>query len=806
LIEKGKAVPTLVPLLQHSSVKVRCHVADDLRKIRTKAALVGILEARQATKDPELIVCYSVALHRGKSAKALDAIVPLLADVQASPIAIHALTQAGTPSVSAIDRMLSENPSDLMIAGVMGVISEMGEPGSKWLVEQLQHPSIRLRHAVLGTLRAVVATPLVARQLAKLARSGRPEVRARAIDFIASSGDTGLLTDARVWLEDDNPTIRAAAARVFEAMPVVSDHDRLVRRYQSERLIASDKNLGVRVALLRAMGNLKSADLVPTFVDAFGYEGEQQAAIDALVSVGAPAARTLLLVVKAGDLERAPFALEALARLGSGVGMAAKGLFTHPRETIRNLARDLMSASNDPDAVDALIGLFRKEEYEDPVPLIEAIGSFDGPGARKALLEVLQHADPRARRAAAEAFGRMHRRNTEVLSALQDAVEKDDNLEVKLAAIRGMYRLYDPRLSDLLVRLIQFEGPSVRMVAYDVLSWIGAVTAVPLIASKIGDAEKAEREVIFRSLARLTRTENIRSVSAANAFMQRVRAKTQRRAAGRLGTVKVEGTTLNYRVAGSGPVLIAISDMHSGDMFQSSLDRLSGSRRVVTYDGRGRGKTELGSTPYSLSLELADIEALRTAVKAEKVTLLGHGYGGLIALAYAQKHPGKVTGVVMVSTPAKVIRYGSSNNAKRQIPKDFSSDISELDAKHAWFSSEAWIAYRHVALQPGLVYQPAQAPYLSMYPIAPVIRQLVETALGKMNVTDSLAAVGPKVSVILGEKSTVSIADRAVYDKTISAPNSRVFTVAQSGDYPHIESPDAFVQAVRRAVSSVQTN
>ncbi|MEC8025868.1 MAG: alpha/beta hydrolase, partial [Myxococcota bacterium] len=229
-----------------------------------------------------------------------------------------------------------------------------------------------------------------------------------------------------------------------------------------------------------------------------------------------------------------------------------------------------------------------------------------------------------------------------------------------------------------------------------------------------------------------------------------------------------------------------------------SLDQLEGRYQVVTYDGRGRGASAFGTATHSLKVELDDIDAIRSALKAEKVTLLGHDNGGLLALAYASQHPEHVSGVILVSTPARVVRYGTSNQAKRMIPEEYLGDISELDAKHAWFSSEAWLAYRHVALEPGYVYDPKAAPLLSLFPMAPVARHAVERSLGSFDVNKTLSRLPIKVVSIYGERAAVSDGDRRVYEK---APNSSCITIPKTGHYPHLERPEQFAEAVLQATS-----
>ena len=70
---------------------------------------------------------------------------------------------------------------------------------------------------------------------------------------------------------------------------------------------------------------------------------------------------------------------------------------------------------------------------------------------------------------------------------------------------------------------------------------------------------------------------------------------------------------------------------------------------IVLHDQRGAGK----STPFAEIEEnttqhlVADIERLRTHLDLDKIVLFGGSWGSTLALAYAEKYPGRVTDMVL---------------------------------------------------------------------------------------------------------------------------------------------------------------
>ena len=139
--------------------------------------------------------------------------------------------------------------------------------------------------------------------------------------------------------------------------------------------------------------------------------------------------------------------------------------------------------------------------------------------------------------------------------------------------------------------------------------------------------------------------------------------------------VKVPGATLHVRVAGNPAaerVLVAIHGgpgMDSGYML--SLEQLADPNlAVVTYDQRGTGRSTEPSDGYAMSKYVADLDAVREAVGADAVHLLGHSWGGLVAQRYAIAYPERVRSIVLMGSGApsmEALRAANENKRQRII-------------------------------------------------------------------------------------------------------------------------------------------
>ena len=122
--------------------------------------------------------------------------------------------------------------------------------------------------------------------------------------------------------------------------------------------------------------------------------------------------------------------------------------------------------------------------------------------------------------------------------------------------------------------------------------------------------------------------------------------------------VKVSDAALYVRVAGNqepGNVMIAL---HGGPgqshHYMLDLERLAGKEfAVVTYDQRGVGGSSAppaDPSNYDLMDYVEDLDAVRRAVGAGQVHLLGHSWGGVVAMHYATVYPQSVRSLILVGS------------------------------------------------------------------------------------------------------------------------------------------------------------
>jgi pimeloyl-ACP methyl ester carboxylesterase len=118
----------------------------------------------------------------------------------------------------------------------------------------------------------------------------------------------------------------------------------------------------------------------------------------------------------------------------------------------------------------------------------------------------------------------------------------------------------------------------------------------------------------------------------------------------------VDGRTLSYRRQGTGPMLVChpggpgFSSRYFGD-----LAGLGEHFTLILLHPRG---TEDSDRPgdagaYTTADYASDLDELRAHLGLERMLLLGHSHGGVVAAAYAAAHPDRVERLVLASTLAR---------------------------------------------------------------------------------------------------------------------------------------------------------
>jgi pimeloyl-ACP methyl ester carboxylesterase len=192
-----------------------------------------------------------------------------------------------------------------------------------------------------------------------------------------------------------------------------------------------------------------------------------------------------------------------------------------------------------------------------------------------------------------------------------------------------------------------------------------------------------------------------------------------------------DGANIAYAVFGDGPPIVcssgSLGDLHlysSGalELVTQATDRLVGlGWRVIMYDSRGTGSSDRDNMDFTLEARLRDLEAVIERTGVNRFALWGRRQGGPVTIAYAVRHPDRVSHLFLAGTGARGADWYQSIPAMRmtQGAKEMAEDDWEYytlalanaitgfggaevanrtaAAYRAGMSSTAYLAYREAS-------------------------------------------------------------------------------------------------------------
>lgn len=194
--------------------------------------------------------------------------------------------------------------------------------------------------------------------------------------------------------------------------------------------------------------------------------------------------------------------------------------------------------------------------------------------------------------------------------------------------------------------------------------------------------------------------------------------------------------------------------------------------RVAAPDLKGVGRTESSDGGFDPRTLADEVSQLVRNLHARRVLLVGHGWGGAVALATAFRHPGRVDGLVLVASPYR-----------------------SLDLRHAWH-----IALCNVPVLPELAFRAAPEALVRLTLALQSNRPL---GIDPDLVQSSAAAMRTTPSAWLGYYRTLS--RRALLAQVVRGVRGRLPVVADPTTPPRLRVPALVVWGQHDPVYPVAT-
>ena len=279
-----------------------------------------------------------------------------------------------------------------------------------------------------------------------------------------------------------------------------------------------------------------------------------------------------------------------------------------------------------------------------------------------------------------------------------------------------------------------------------------------------------------------------------------------------MATLRIRDVSLFVEVLGQGYPLLLMhggpgADHHSLYSFRQCADRFT----LVFYDHRCNGRSQ-GPPINSMNWEnlTADADALRVALGFERWAVLGHSFGGHVALEYTLRYPERVSRLLLIDTGADS-RWSRDYAAELVIKRGHGKEKADLVRRffHGEFQPKEMFS---ILMRIGDLYssRPSlRATFLDLAHgewrsrLAPEAMIFASRKLAPgWTVMDRLSEIKAPTLVIAGRDDFLFPPEHQ-REMAAAIPNARLVLVEDAGHNAHTEKPEVVIPAVREFLDEV---
>ncbi|MEN8197455.1 MAG: alpha/beta fold hydrolase, partial [Pseudomonadota bacterium] len=124
-----------------------------------------------------------------------------------------------------------------------------------------------------------------------------------------------------------------------------------------------------------------------------------------------------------------------------------------------------------------------------------------------------------------------------------------------------------------------------------------------------------------------------------------------------MNVTRANGVQLHYSVEGpeDRPVIVFSNSLGTDfRVWDRLVDRFDERYRMVRYDKRGHGLSEMTPAPYAMDDHVGDLIGLLDHLRLDSVVVCGLSVGGMIAQGLAARQPERMRAMILMDTAAKI--------------------------------------------------------------------------------------------------------------------------------------------------------
>jgi proline-specific peptidase len=289
------------------------------------------------------------------------------------------------------------------------------------------------------------------------------------------------------------------------------------------------------------------------------------------------------------------------------------------------------------------------------------------------------------------------------------------------------------------------------------------------------------------------------------------------------GFIPFRGYKTWYRIIGDReePGKFPLICLHGGpgathDYFGSLEAFATTGRRVILYDQLGAGNSDHIHNPslWTVELFVDELGVIRQALGLARGHILGHSWGGQLALEYALTQPAGLASLILADTLSSASQWAQeATRLVSQLPTEVQQTIREHEAAGTTDSPEyqeatkvfsrhyggghidpkpEWVKHAFAKIEDSEVYTTMWGPS----------EFCVTGTLMNWDITNRLGEIHVPALVLCGrdDEATPTLAETIQH----GIPDSELFIFEHSAHFPHIEETELYLQVLEEFLDRVE--
>lgn len=264
--------------------------------------------------------------------------------------------------------------------------------------------------------------------------------------------------------------------------------------------------------------------------------------------------------------------------------------------------------------------------------------------------------------------------------------------------------------------------------------------------------------------------------------------------------IKVNDITMYYEIHGEGEPIILISGFTADHLIWNELvTLLKNQYKVIVFDNRGAGQTDIPNTPYTIAEMSHDTAQLCHQLNIKKAHFVGNSMGGFILQQLAYQYPDLVQTAIISNSTTSI----NHCNFHFYIAAQLEFRKSKVPLAALIKASSCWAFSCKFLSLPGMLGNLIEMGLNNPYPFTDTGYENQYAAISQFDSSDWIHKITIPTLVVGGDQDLI-FPEPLVKVLVKHIPEAKYYCFKDCGHLPLIEYPQQFAEITREFISEHQ--